>query len=165
MWAVAGALLGAFAVLSVLGALTGPHTHVAAVLAGMAAAVALIVVGVAGGHDLAWVLLALDLLASAAIGLSAWKGLAHLRQASTRPGFNQLVGAEGVVLSPLSPEGVIKVRGEQWSATSLNGAAAPGSKVQVVRADGVRLEVWSEEPLPPGGTPPLTGTDGPEVSR
>jgi membrane-bound ClpP family serine protease len=48
-------------------------------------------------------------------------------------------------MSDLGPEGIIRVRGEEWSATSVNGSAPRGSQVQVLRATGVRLEVWSEE--------------------
>jgi membrane-bound ClpP family serine protease len=48
-------------------------------------------------------------------------------------------------VSDLGPGGIIRVRGEEWSAISVNGSAPRGSQVQVLRATGVRLEVWSEE--------------------
>ena len=48
-------------------------------------------------------------------------------------------------MSDLVPGGIIRIRGEEWSAISVNGTARRGSPVQVLRASGVRLEVWSEE--------------------
>jgi hypothetical protein len=45
----------------------------------------------------------------------------------------------------MSPDGIVRVRGENWSATSLNGEIAAGGAVQVVNVIGVRLQVWGEE--------------------
>jgi hypothetical protein len=45
----------------------------------------------------------------------------------------------------LSPEGVVRVRGESWSATSLNGNLPAGAVVQVIDSKGIRLEVWGED--------------------
>jgi len=36
------------------------------------------------------------------------------------------------------------VDGEEWSAVCVNGRAAAGTAVQVLRVTGVRLEVWAE---------------------
>ena len=48
-------------------------------------------------------------------------------------------------MSDLAPGGIIRIRGEEWSAISVNGTARRGSAVQVLRAVGVRLEVWGED--------------------
>jgi membrane-bound ClpP family serine protease len=55
-----------------------------------------------------------------------------------------LEGVEGVAVSDLAPAGIIRIRGEEWSAISVNGTAQRGTQVQVLRATGIRLEVWSE---------------------
>ena len=36
---------------------------------------------------------------------------------------DSMIDLEGVVVKPLSPEGVIKIRGELWNAVSCNGQA------------------------------------------
>lgn len=148
MWAVAGALLAAFVVLTVLGALTGPHVHLGALVAGAAAAVALVIVALANSSSgLAWTLLGVDVCASALVGVSAWRALRHRGAAGTaaHAPARALLGAEGIALGPLQPAGVVRVGAEQWSAISVNGPAAAGSRVQVVGVKGLRLEVWNEE--------------------
>lgn len=148
MWAVAGALLAAFVVLTVLGALTGPHVHLGALVAGAAAAVALVIVALANSSSgLAWTLLGVDLCASALVGVSAWRALRHRSAVGTaaHAPTSALLGVEGVALGPLQPAGVVRVGAEQWSAISVNGPAAAGSHVQVVGVNGLRLEVWNEE--------------------
>jgi membrane-bound ClpP family serine protease len=47
-------------------------------------------------------------------------------------------------MSQLAPEGIVRVRGELWSAISINGTVPMSTPVQVVRAAGVRVEVWGE---------------------
>lgn len=149
MWAVAGALLGVFVVLSVLGALTAPHLHLGALVAGAAAAVALVIVALADSTSgVAWALFGVDVCASALVGLSAWRALHHLRASGPgAPGAptRALLGAQGVALGALEPDGVVRVGGEQWSAVSVNGPAPAGARVQVVGISGLRLEVWNEE--------------------
>lgn len=146
MWIVAGALLVGFALMAVLGALTAPHAHLVAVLAGLAAAVVLGLLVAAGSRaGVAWALLGVDIAAIGVVGVSATRALRaprHPKSSGHRP---SLVGAEGVAVGPLDPDGVVKVRGEQWSATSLNGPVRAGAKVQVVAIDQLKLEVWNEE--------------------
>lgn len=157
MWAVAGALLAAFVLLSVMGALTSPHLHIGAALAGVAAAVALLIVALAEANaELAWALFGLDLAASAAIGVSAWSGLRHLRRLGDRvvltaaPPPPGLVGCQGEAVSALGPEGIVRVRGEQWTAVSMNGPTPARARVQVIGVEGLHLQVWNEQ----------TGTNG-----
>ncbi|MCU1450165.1 MAG: hypothetical protein JWP02_2335, partial [Acidimicrobiales bacterium] len=56
-----------------------------------------------------------------------------------------VVGADGVVLTPLDPVGVVRVKGESWSARSLTGPVETGARVWVVNVDGLTLEVAPEE--------------------
>ena len=97
------------------------------------------------GHDhaAAWWLVAMT---AAAAGVGGMIGAAVLgqrwRPASAPP--PTLQGASGTALTPLAPSGVVRVAGETWSAVSLSGPLPAGVPVHVVRAGGVRLEVWSE---------------------
>ena len=62
-------------------------------------------------------------------------------------GAQGLLGAVGVASTALRPEGTVFVHGEYWSATGTR-PAAQGSKVRVMRVEGLHLVV---EPLPSGG--------------
>ena len=52
-----------------------------------------------------------------------------------------LVGASGVARSEVAPSGIVRVGGEDWSATSENGPIRPGEPVTVRKVDGIRLVV------------------------
>ena len=52
------------------------------------------------------------------------------------------MGSEGVTVTELAPAGVVRVRGENWSATSMHGNVPAGHRIQVIEASGVRLGVW-----------------------
>ena len=146
MWAGVGVLLGLMVVASVLGFHVGPHSHLAAVALGAAAAVLLLVMAATGqSAPLLWVLLGADVAISGGLGVVAWRGLKLERAGvggSTAPG---VVGSEGVAVTDLHPDGIVRVRGENWSATSLNGSVEAGQRIQVIESSGVRLGVWSED--------------------
>ncbi|HUZ21190.1 MAG TPA: NfeD family protein [Acidimicrobiales bacterium] len=172
---MAGVLLGLVVLASLAGFHTGPHGHVAAGVIGVVAAGWLLAMWASGqGRPLLYVLFAADLVVSVGVATSAWRGIAALRSrpASGAPGT--LAGAEGVALSDLRPDGIVRVRGETWSATALNGHVSAGTPIQVIQADGVRLGVWGEEVLredpPRQGVPASTTAVGPvadagDVSR
>ncbi len=154
MWAGVGVVLGLMVVASVLGFHIGPHGHLAAFGLGVAAAILLLVMAATGqAAPLLWVLLGADLAISGGLGVVAWRGL-RLRDQQLAPALHvSLVGEHGVALSDLDPDGIVKVRGETWSATALNRPVAAGHRIQVIEASGVRLGVWCEddEPLHPDG--------------
>ncbi|MGO9307657.1 MAG: NfeD family protein [Spirochaetia bacterium] len=56
-------------------------------------------------------------------------------------GAEALVGGRGAAATDLSPEGLVQLSGEQWSARSVEGSVASGERVEVVGRDGVRLLV------------------------
>jgi membrane protein implicated in regulation of membrane protease activity len=56
-------------------------------------------------------------------------------------GSEGMVGLTGKVVKALSPEGEIKIEGEYWQAESVNGDAAVGEAVEVLKVDGIKLEV------------------------
>jgi len=60
-------------------------------------------------------------------------------------GAEGMIGAIGKVTEPLNPEGTIKTKGEYWKAKSLEGDIEVGSTVEVIRIDGLHLEVRKKE--------------------
>lgn len=142
MWVVAGVLLGLVVLAAVVGFHTGPHAHAAAGLLGLVAAGWLVAMALEGRTaPLLWALLSADLVVSGGVGILAWKGLKAPHSMAGRS--LDLEGVEGVAVTDLTPEGIVRIRGEQWSAVCVNGTVPAGSPVQVLRS-GVRLEVWGE---------------------
>ena len=56
-------------------------------------------------------------------------------------GREGMIGLEGKVVTPLAPEGVIKVRGELWKASSTEASISTDEEVIVVRLEGLKLLV------------------------
>jgi membrane protein implicated in regulation of membrane protease activity len=54
---------------------------------------------------------------------------------------NSMIGLEGEVVRPLDPDGVVRVRGELWKATTADKYAETGARVEVVGMDRLRLLV------------------------
>ena len=52
-----------------------------------------------------------------------------------------MIGSRGKVVSPLAPEGLVRIDGELWMAKSASGKINLGNKVAVVEQDGLRLVV------------------------
>jgi membrane-bound ClpP family serine protease len=148
MWFVAGVLLGLVVLASLIGFHVGPHAHLAAGVLGVLAAVWLVVMAVDGRTaPVLWALLSADVIVSGGIGALAWKGLTTRGVNVPARRLVSPVGAEGVAVGDLGPEGVVRVNGEDWSAVALNGTVRAGSPVEVLRVAGVRLEVWGNDPL------------------
>jgi membrane-bound serine protease (ClpP class) len=65
-------------------------------------------------------------------------------RAQRRPvatGVESLIGQVGEVRAGLTPEGMVHVGGELWSAESETGSIEPGQKIEVVGIRGLRLRV------------------------
>jgi membrane-bound serine protease (ClpP class) len=56
-------------------------------------------------------------------------------------GMPTMVGGRGKVVSPLTPEGLIRVKGELWEAKSAGDKIDNGEEVTVVGQDGLKLIV------------------------
>jgi membrane-bound serine protease (ClpP class) len=56
-------------------------------------------------------------------------------------GAEGLIGATGVAISDLNPEGLVRVRSELWSATAAEGTIHKGDAVQAVKVEGLKLKV------------------------
>jgi len=80
------------------------------------------------------------------LGYLAWRGLRF----TGMPDGRVLTGraSEGTAVTDLTPEGIVQVNGEQWSAVAVNPPVHAGATVHVTSRGGVRLEVWGEEPIP-----------------
>lgn len=66
-------------------------------------------------------------------------------------GQKRIIGREGIALTALDPEGVVRVAGEEWSARTAGEAVAEGEQVWVYEIDGLALVVG-----PASGIPTLT---------
>jgi len=56
-------------------------------------------------------------------------------------GLSSLVGSEGQAVTPLAPEGMVKVRGELWAACSVSNEITSGETVEVVGQEKLKLLV------------------------
>ncbi len=56
-------------------------------------------------------------------------------------GIQGIVGEIGVVMNELQPDGLIKIHGELWNATSLDGVVKEGSTVKVESVENLKLNV------------------------
>lgn len=114
------------------------------------------------GFDIPPWLLALLMPALAAYNVFTYrKGIEALR-AEPIPGMTSMVGIEGEVVRGLAPAGVIRVRGELWTARVTDGSFAAGGsltegrrivvvdqdrlKLVVEAADGAGSRVDSDQP-------------------
>jgi len=57
-----------------------------------------------------------------------------------------VIGSKGKVVSPLAPEGLVKIKAELWVATSAGKKLGVGSEVIVEEQDGLRLVVRRSSP-------------------
>jgi len=56
-------------------------------------------------------------------------------------GLPDMVGSKGKVVSPLAPEGLVRIKGELWVAKSASGEMEPGGEIIVVGQDSLKLVV------------------------
>lgn len=61
-------------------------------------------------------------------------------------GLPDMVGSKGEVVSPLTPEGMVRIKGELWIAKSASGEMKPGEAVIVVEQDRLKLVVCESSP-------------------
>jgi membrane-bound ClpP family serine protease len=62
-------------------------------------------------------------------------------------GLSNMVGTKGKVVSRLDPEGLVRVKGELWRASSAAGRIDSGVEVIVVGQDGLKLIVRQDKPV------------------
>lgn len=98
-----------------------------------------------------WAALGVYAVLVAVSGFVYWK-VAEALQAPVQTGVEGLLGAEGVTLSDLGGEGLVRLQGVVWQARA--GEAIPqGERIRVVAVHGLVLQVEpSPRPLPAGQT-------------
>ena len=61
-------------------------------------------------------------------------------------GLSDMVGSQGRVVSPLDPEGLVRIKGELWKSKSVGRRIEVGEEVTVVGQEGLKLIVRREKP-------------------
>ncbi|MBI2847786.1 MAG: hypothetical protein HYX83_01275 [Chloroflexi bacterium] len=56
-------------------------------------------------------------------------------------GLSSLDGCQGTAVTSLSPNGMVRIMGELWSAQSADGVIDPGDMVEVVGRENMKLRV------------------------
>jgi membrane-bound serine protease (ClpP class) len=86
-----------------------------------------------------WLLVLMTFLLVGFFSFAVTAGLRAQRQ-KVLMGRRRLVGATGVALSDLAPQGVVQVQSETWTAVATESVKA-GETVEVVDSDGLYLQV------------------------
>lgn len=76
-----------------------------------------------------------------------YKSLTTINRRPPVGGQESLIGARGTVITPLSPEGSVRIAGETWKASALSCEIDAGQEVIVKRCQGLMILV---EPVNPG---------------
>jgi membrane-bound serine protease (ClpP class) len=79
--------------------------------------------------------------------------IVRARHLPARSGSERFVGHEGVATTAIDPRGTASISSELWTVDSVAGPIAPGVRVRVVGAEGLRLKV---EPVIAAKETPLT---------
>jgi membrane-bound serine protease (ClpP class) len=79
--------------------------------------------------------------------------IVRARHLPARSGAERFVGHEGVATTAIDPRGTARIASELWTVDSVAGPIAPGARVRVVGAEGLRLKV---EPVIAAKETPLT---------
>ena len=88
-----------------------------------------------------WVVLIVVALIALAFFTFVIRKAARATRSPHATGTESMVGASGVVTSPLSPQGQVRLHGETWRARSEGGDLLKDQEVEVVRTEGLTLIV------------------------
>jgi len=91
-----------------------------------------------------WVLVPASIVLQAYNVFSYRKSIQALR-AQPIPGMSNMLGTRGETVNTLTPDGLVKIRGELWAATADNGNIVNGRNVTVVEQSGLKLVVRESE--------------------
>jgi membrane-bound serine protease (ClpP class) len=86
-----------------------------------------------------WIFVLVAVMLIIVIIFIAYIFLPHLKNPVT--GIEGMVGMRGVVIKPLNPNGMVKIRGEIWNAKSLNSMVDKGEKIIVEKVNNLSLLV------------------------
>ncbi len=88
----------------------------------------------------AWVLVAV-MAAWAVFAMANFIFVTRILRRQAMVGLPTMVGTRGKVRSPISPEGQVMIKGELWTAKSIDGDINTGEAVTVVGQDSLQLIV------------------------
>lgn len=82
------------------------------------------------------------------LGFCVWLFIFVTGALKRRPaeGMVSMVGTSGRAAGQLSPDGMVRIRGELWKATSIDGKIKSGEEVVVVDEEGLKLKVRRVHP-------------------
>ena len=83
-----------------------------------------------------------------AISVIIYRIGSHALQKKIMAGLPHMTGTRGKVVSPLSPEGLVRIRGELWAAKSNGGEIQSGEKITVVEQENLKLVVRKSDSIP-----------------
>ena len=111
---------------------------------------AVLVAAVLWGLPLIDINLPLWVLVPASIILQAYNVFSYRKSiqilgAEPIPGMSNMLGTQGETVNPLTPDGLVKIRGELWAATAANGNIVNGRNVTVVEQSGLKLVVCESD--------------------
>ena len=89
--------------------------------------------------------LAIIMVVWAGYSIATYRMGSQALQKSHVIGLESMVGSRGEAVSPLAPEGMVKIKGELWKARSQTGNIEAGKEVVVVSQDGLKLVVREGE--------------------
>ncbi len=98
-----------------------------------------------GIHIPLWVLI-IVMLAWGAYTVTTYRMGSRALRKKPIAGLLDMVGSEGKVVSPLVPEGLVRIKGELWMAKSASGRMDTGVEVTVVGQNGLKLIVRKRRP-------------------
>jgi membrane-bound serine protease (ClpP class) len=87
-----------------------------------------------------WLLVSMTALLVGFFSLAVTAGLRAQRQKALMS-RQALVGATGIAISDLDPQGVVQVQSETWTATTVAERVHAGETVEVMGSDGLYLQV------------------------
>ncbi|MGQ9554447.1 MAG: NfeD family protein [Anaerolineae bacterium] len=87
-----------------------------------------------------WLLASMTAIFVGFFGFALTAGLRAQKRA-VQVGTQVLLGATGVVIADLDPQGVVQVQSETWTAIAEDGPIRTGEGVEVIAVDGLRLRV------------------------
>jgi membrane-bound ClpP family serine protease len=149
VWLAAAAMLILVVTTAVISAHAGGHAWFVPLPGALLALAWLVAVSGGARHATAWWLLAAS-AAFTGVAVIMAAGILRARVVARSLPAPTLVGQAGTTVSALTPVGIARVQGETWTAESISGSLPAGAPVHVVRVEGLRLLVWSEQGQVPG---------------
>jgi membrane-bound ClpP family serine protease len=91
------------------------------------------------------------MLAWAAFAVGLFMFTTSVLKKQAKVGLPSMIKSKGKTVCLLAPEGLVRIKGELWGATSTEGSITKGEEVEVVGEDGLKLLVRRIGPKKPTG--------------